>query len=138
MKSKRFSSATQTACPCGSNHPYAQCCERLHQGWHHATTAEALMHSRYSAYVLRLSDYVSDTWHISTRPQDLNLSEETQTKWLGLNVIRTFAGEQPDEAFVEFVAKFKIGGQGTQRLHETSRFVRENDRWFYVDGVFVE
>ena len=63
---------------------------------------------------------------------------EDQTKWLGLNVIRAFDGEQLDEAFVEFVAKFKIGGQGAQRLHETSRFIRENDRWFYVDGVFIE
>ena len=138
MKSKRFSSSTQTACPCGSNYPYAQCCELLHLGLDHATTAEALMRSRYSAYVLRLSEYIVQTWHISTRPQDLDLSEDTQTKWLGLNVICNFSGEQPDEAFVEFVAKYKVGGQGAQRLHETSRFVRENDRWLYVDGVFIE
>ncbi len=137
MKSKRFSSSTQTACPCGSNHPYALCCERLHQGLNHATTVEALMRSRYSAYVLRLTAYVAQTWHSSTRPQDLDLGED-QTKWLGLNVIRALDGEQLDEAFVEFVAKFKIGGQGAQRLHETSRFIRENDRWFYVDGVFIE
>ena len=44
----------------------------------------------------------------------------------------------PNEAWVEFVAKYKIGGQGAQRLHETSRFVHEKGRWFYVDGVFAE
>ena len=96
------------------------------------------MRSRYSAYVLLLSDYVADTWHISTRPQDLDLGKDTQTKWLGLNVVRVFASERPDEAVGEFVAKYKVGGQGAQRLHEPSRFIRDNDRWFYVDGVFAE
>lgn len=96
------------------------------------------MRSRYSAYVLHLSDYVVNSWHESTRPEHLDLSEDVQTKWLGLTVIRAFASEQPDEAFVEFVAKYKIGGQGAQRLHELSRFVREKGRWFYVDGTFPE
>jgi SEC-C motif-containing protein len=31
------------------------------------------------------------------------------------------------------VARSKLGGRA-QRLHETSRFVREDGRWFYVDG----
>lgn len=96
------------------------------------------MRSRYSAYVLRLSDYVLSTWHVSTRPQDLDLSKDGATKWLGLTVVRTFDGDLPDKAWVEFIAKYKIGGQSVQRLHETSRFVREIDRWFYVDGAFTE
>ena len=96
------------------------------------------MRSRYSAYVLRLSDYVLCTWHASTRPQDLDLSEDSATKWLGLTVLRALDGDLPNEAWVEFVAKYKVGGQGAQRLHETSRFVHEAGRWFYVDGVFAE
>ncbi len=96
------------------------------------------MRSRYSAYVLCLSEYVLNTWHVSTRPRDLDLSEDSATKWLGLTVLRAFDGDRTDEAFVEFVAKYKIGGQGAQRLHETSRFVHEAGRWFYVNGVFVE
>ena len=138
MKSKRAPQLIQNACSCGSSQSYVQCCEPLHQGLVNAATAEALMRSRYSAYVLRLSDYVLCTWHASTRPQDLDLSEDSATKWLGLTVLRALDGDLPNEAWVEFVAKYKVGGQGAQRLHETSRFVHETGRWFYVDGVFAE
>ena len=34
---------------------------------------------------------------------------------------------------VEFVDRHKLGGRA-ERLHEISRIVRENGRWFYVDG----
>jgi SEC-C motif-containing protein len=40
----------------------------------------------------------------------------------------------PDTASVEFVARCRVGGRA-QRLHETSRFVRESGRWCYVAGT---
>lgn len=91
------------------------------------------MRSRYSAYVLRLEPYLLATWHASTRPASLDLAADA-TRWLGLEVRRHDA-LSPDRAVVEFVARYRIGGRG-QRLHETSRFVREDGRWFYVDGDF--
>ena len=42
-----------------------------------------------------------------------------------------------EEATVEFVARCKIGGRA-HRLHEVSRFVRGEGRWYYVDGSFPE
>jgi SEC-C motif domain protein len=91
------------------------------------------MRSRYSAYVLRLEAYLLASWHASTRPASLDLAAETPPpKWLGLKVLRHES--QGDAAVVEFVAKFKLGGGSAQRLHEISRFVREDARWFYVDG----
>jgi len=36
-------------------------------------------------------------------------------------------------AEVEFVARYKVQGKA-YRLHEKSRFVREQSLWFYVDG----
>lgn len=90
------------------------------------------MRSRYSAYVLGLEDYLLATWHASTRPAALNLCTEAKPKWLGLEIkART---ENGDSATVEFVARCRVGGRA-QRLHETSRFVREDGCWFYVDGV---
>ena len=119
-------------CPCNEQRLYAQCCEPLHKGAA-AATAEALMRSRYSAYVLKLDDYLLASWHASTRPKRLDLAAETPTpKWLGLKVLRHESSG--DSAIVEFVAKFKVGGGSAQRLHELSRFVREDGRWFYVDG----
>jgi len=120
-------------CPCGSGKPYATCCGPLHAGDKPAPSAEALMRSRYAAYVLKLEDYLLATWHASTRPSELDLAAD-DSKWLGLEVR---AHQQQDEthATVDFVARYRIAGRG-HRLHELSRFVREDGRWYYVDGEF--
>jgi SEC-C motif domain protein len=120
-------------CPCGGA-VYEQCCGRFHQGAL-PESAEQLMRSRYSAYVLGLTEYVHWTWHASTRPSLYELQHDPATKWLGLEVKRHQANG--DEAIVEFVARCKVGGRA-QRLQETSRFVREDGRWLYVDGRFAD
>lgn len=123
----------QRECPCGAGRFYTDCCGRLHAG-EVALTAEALMRSRYSAYVLGRMDYVADTWHPSTRPSDLR--NDSSTRWLGLKVL---AQQQhtDDLAEVEFVARYRQGGGRAVRMHERSQFVRENGRWFYRDGAFI-
>jgi SEC-C motif-containing protein len=119
-----------TPCPCGLPRAYDHCCGRWHAG-DPAPTAEALMRSRYSAYVLDLQPYLLATWHASTRPSQLP-PPEPGLRWLGLDVKRHQVIDA-DHATVEFVARSKLGGRA-QRLHELSRFVREDGRWFYVDG----
>lgn len=89
------------------------------------------MRSRYAAFVLDLRPYLLATWHASTRPAVLE-APEPGLQWLGLAVKRT-ALQDADHGTVEFVARSKLGGRA-HRLHETSRFVRENGAWFYVDG----
>ncbi len=89
------------------------------------------MRSRYSAYALRLSDYLKASWHASTRPQALDLADSP--KWLGLTVLQHFA-TGPDSATVEFLVRYKNGGRAG-RMSEMSRFVREDGRWYYVDGL---
>lgn len=121
-----------SACPCGSGRPYAACCGRLHAGAEAAPTAEALMRSRYSAYVMGLEPYLLATWHASTRPASLDLAGEAGTKWLGLEIKRRQTLDDC-HATVEFVARYRIAGRG-HRLHEISNFVREDGHWFYVDG----
>jgi len=121
-----------TSCPCGSTKPYTACCARYVDGNELAPTAEALMRSRYTAYTLLREDYLLATWHPSTRPSALGLSEEAPTKWLGLEVKR-HEQQDADHAVVEFVARYKVNGRA-HRLHEVSRFVREAGRWLYVDG----
>ncbi|MDD5479375.1 YchJ family protein [Rhodoferax sp.] len=127
--------ASHAACPCGSGHTYADCCSRWHTGHvagQTAPTPEALMRSRYSAYVLGLIDYLLVTWHPSTAPGELELQP---VKWLGLEV--RHAQAQGDVGVVEFVARYREGGKGA-RMHEVSRFVREGGRWLYVDGTAPE
>ena len=128
-----MTAALVTPCPCDTGLPYAGCCGRWHAGPLHlqAPDAQALMRSRYSAYVLRLQHYLFDTWHLSTRPGELSRQEPGQ-RWLGLDVKR-YVPVDGRHATVEFVARSKLGGRA-QRQHEISRFVREDGRWFYVDG----
>ena len=121
----------QPSCPCGLSRPYEACCGALHAGAA-AADAESLMRSRYAAYVLGCEDYLLATWTPATRPERLDLDAEPAAKWLGLEV-RRHESTGADTAIVEFVARYKIGGRAC-RLRETSRFVRENGRWYYVDG----
>src|SRR5688500_8059775 len=74
------------ACPCQSGRAYAQCCAPLHRGEAIAETAEALMRSRYSAYVRGDAEYLLATWHASTRPATRDFGDATATRWLGLDV----------------------------------------------------
>lgn len=125
-----------SSCPCGQNRAYAACCGLYHQGGP-APSAEALMRSRYSAYTLGLEDYLLTTWHPDSRPEQLGLAEENpRPQWLGLE-IRQAPPAQGDEATVEFVARYKLGGRA-HRLHELSRFRREAGCWYYVDGEFPQ
>ena len=130
---KRVRTAIARPCPCGTGAAYEACCGRWHGGELHllAPTAETLMRSRYSAYVLQLGEYLLDTWHTSTRPLE-PLDFEPGLQWLGLEVRRhTTTGA--DRAEVEFVARSRLGGRA-RRLHECSRFVRDDSRWSYLDG----
>ncbi len=90
------------------------------------------MRSRYTAYVLGKAGYLLSTWHDSTRPASLNLDEQPAPKWIGLQVLGH--GQQDEtRAVVEFIARYKVNGRAF-KMQETSRFVKENGRWFYVDG----
>lgn len=130
-----------TLCPCGRKHQmqvlrFERCCARYlnHYDEQPAPDAESLMRSRYSAFVLERADYLKATWYKENCPADIDFDEGV--KWLGLDVKRQLQIDS-DHAQVEFVARSRLNGHAT-RLHETSRFVRENGRWFYVDGVFEQ
>ena len=126
------------SCPCGRVDAkkralaYADCCGRFVEHFNDvpAPDAEHLMRSRYTAFVLEQADYLLATWHSSTRPASLDF--DAGTKWLGLEV-RENKTTGADTAEVEFVARYRLDGRAV-RLHERSRFVREDGRWFYVDG----
>ncbi len=128
----------EQACPCGklgaSKKPpsFAVCCARYLNDFDNtpAPDAQSLMRSRYSAFVLKHADYLLATWHASTRPADV--APDDSTKWLGLDV-RRHTVIDADHAQVEFVARYRIAGRGA-RIHELSRFVLEEGRWYYLDG----
>jgi len=120
-------------CPCGHPLPYAQCCGLYVEDFagRPAPDAQDLMRSRYSAFVRERGDYLQATWHKSKRPS--KISFDPGVKWLGLEV-RDFKVIDADHAEVEFVARQRDTSGRAVRLHERSRFVREDGRWYYVDG----
>ena len=124
-------------CPCGSGLPYEACCGPVHAGAVPAASPEALMRSRYSAYVRGDIDYLHDTLHPDSRADhDREAARRwaSQSEWLGLDIRGTEPGSGDDEGFVEFVAKFRERGVLRQH-HERSRFARLGGRWYYVDGA---
>ncbi len=121
-------------CPCGSLKTYEGCCQRWHEG-ETPDDAEALMRSRYTAFVLKLEDYLLATWHPRTRPLSLAL-DQSPRRWLGLKILR-HEPETADMAVVEFIARYKASGRAHE-IREASRFVREGGRWLYVEGEIKE
>ncbi len=137
--------AASAPCPCRSeetvSQTYGQCCGQWHEGMQatpkrFAPTPEALMRSRYSAYTLRLADYLLATWFSESSPGEIDLPP---TKWLGLEI--KSAAESGDAGIVEFIARYRDSMGKAGRLHETSRFIREGvgdaAHWLYIDGQFA-
>ncbi|WP_307785331.1 YchJ family protein [Microbacterium hibisci] len=97
-----------------------------------APTAERLMRSRYSAFVVGDARHLTATWHPGTRPEELTL--DPAQRWTGLEILDIDAGGEDDtRGVVEFRASWR---QGPHRgvLRERSRFVKRSGRWWYLDG----
>ncbi|MBT9310957.1 YchJ family protein [Leptothoe kymatousa] len=126
-------------CPCGSQQSYGSCCEPFLVNASVAPTAEALMRSRYVAYCKGNVNYLVDTRHPSKRQFDdrINLIRSVRsTVWEYLTVVRTQqGGKNHTNGYVEFMAVHSQPEWG--QLHERSRFIKENNRWFYVDGEML-
>ena len=114
-------------CPCGLAADYLQCCGRYIESGISAPTPEALMRSRYSAYVRQKAGYLMKTWHPHNRP-DLSVAELQNIDCLGLTVIRSQNGFK--KGLVEFRARFR-DQNGEHEMHEVSLFQKIKNHWYY-------
>ena len=122
--------AGMAVCPCGSGLLEVECCERYRDGRERAPTAEALMRSRYTAYVHQDEGYLRRTWHPTTRPRTVGF--DRGLTWVRLEVVDRTGGSLFDtEGTVRFVAHYTVDGRPGV-LREDSRFVREGGEWLYV------
>lgn len=120
-------------CPCGTGLEYQACCQPYHLKIKAAPTAEALMRSRYSAFVVQNADYLYETTHISKRKNNSKhdyLNSAKNTKWVKLEIVYS------DFDVVEFKAYYLNKKLQTEILHEKSNFKLEDGKWYYVDGSF--
>ncbi len=157
---------------CGSGRPFAHCCDpylkgiarRVDGGNKFAPTAEALMRSRYTAFVIGDIDYLLATHHADYRSNDYTSLQQTirTIQWTNLIVLGTQKGQRKDKSgTVEFVAAYrsqmldplstvlnsqeaseKVSEKASDesildslcQLHEKSQFVHEGSQWFYTQG----
>ncbi|WP_329620294.1 YchJ family metal-binding protein [Streptomyces sp. NBC_01255] len=120
-------------CPCGLDAAYGACCGRFHSGTAGtAPTAELLMRSRYSAFVVRDEAYLLRTWAPETRPGDVDF--DPALRWTGLEIQETTDGTAfHQHGTVTFAAAYVHGGE-PGAMRERSRFARHEGAWVYVDG----
>ena len=147
-------------CPCQINPSsddisapllYQDCCQPYHDsllseetdkvGGAKPDSAERLMRSRYSAFVLVKPEYIVKT----TLPAQQNLldikaikSWAKETDWVGLEIVTHTPKLGKRHAQVEFKAYFKTP-EGLQAHHELSAFVKTKNKadnaasWYFLD-----
>jgi SEC-C motif-containing protein len=124
-------------CPCGSGKTYNECCEPLITNKKKAETAEALMRSRYTAFVKAEIDYVLQTIHPEKRDQHDTktiASWATKSDWTRFELRDTIAGGMDDDqGQVEFIAHYRR--KGVKEIHhELAQFKKVEGEWFFYDG----
>lgn len=123
-------------CPCGSALEYSLCCEPYLCANMAPSTPARLMRSRYCAFVTQNAEYLIKTWHPSVHADEFRAEIEAGfagTQWLGLTIFEEAPGRHENEGFVSFVARF-CENQRTGAIIERSRFLFENEHWYYIDG----
>lgn len=123
-------------CPCNSSKKYNVCCKVAHENIKNILTAEQLMRSRYSAFVLGDINYLNKSHHSTTRPTKQENKEillwTKSVKWIKLEVINTTKGLHNDlTGTVEFKAFF-LENNLVDVIHENSSFCLENNHWVYL------
>jgi len=124
-------------CPCGSAVEYSLCCQPYLSGSQVAPDPSHLMRSRYSAFVMKDVDYLISTWHPTCHAATFRPDIEAgfnRTQWLGLTVFEHASGKNDTEGYVSFIARFNEDGKAGAII-ERSRFLKENGRWYYIDGT---
>ncbi len=127
------------SCHCGNSKPYTDCCQPIHNDHYKAQTPEQLMRARYSAHVVGLIDFVINTYHSSCNAENEReaIADSIKSDWQRLEVVSSQNGSNTNEGFVHFKAYFKQDDK-EYCLEEKSRFLRENELWYYIDGVFPQ
>lgn len=126
-------------CPCGSKKSYAECCEPLIKNDQPATSPEAMMRSRYTAYTLTEMDHLLRSTHPDQREGYDEKSARDwseRAEWQGLEIVETKDGMEPDEGTVEFIARYRDKGIDKEH-HEVALFKQLDGEWYFYDCRIV-
>jgi len=125
-------------CYCNRPQSYDTCCGVVHKNILKASSAEDLMRSRYSAFVVGNGDYLMESHHSTTRSvkeKKSLIKWSKSVEWIKLEIIDTSKGTVNDtEGTVEFKA-FYFNNGVLEVIHENSMFVKENGYWVYLNAI---
>lgn len=124
-------------CPCGRAVDYSLCCQPYLCGERQPEHPSQLMRSRYTAFAVHHADWLISSWHPQCMPEQLResiMAGFTATTWLGLTLYEDSPGRNENEGFISFVARYEENGI-PGAIIERSRFLKEQGRWYYVDGI---
>ena len=129
------------SCHCGEGQSFEVCCEPYILKKDKPKTAEALMRSRYSAFVVGAVDYIYET-HLPNKRQEVSKDEimawSQDSSWHGLEIVEKSDGEAKNSSgIVEFIAKYSTNDQRYNH-HERASFEKIEDEWFFVDGKIIK
>lgn len=122
-------------CYCGSDLSFELCCQPFLNNKAMPDSAEKLMRSRYSAYVVANAKYILDTTHPKTRhfhSKKAILQWSKENTWEKLEIILSETNR------VIFKAYFKDSDENKQIHYENSLFEKLGDKLYYVSGNFEE
>jgi SEC-C motif domain protein len=128
-------------CPCGSGIDYNECCKPFIHDDRPASTAEALLRSRYTAFTEAAVEYIQNTTHPDKKAQfdpksTRNWAENSQ--WHQLEILNSMAGTAEDETGeIEFIATYTQEETKTKH-HENAQFKKMDGKWFFYDGEMVK
>ena len=133
--------SANTLCPCHSKKKYKKCCKIFHEGIN-PKTAEQLMRSRFCAYSLNNTEYIIKTTHQNNQDYSLDINTWKNdissfcenTDFTKLEILEVIQGE--DESYVTFKAILKQDNLDSS-FTEKSRFLKVENKWLYVDGIFI-
>ena len=127
-------------CPCNSNLEFDNCCKPFLDGTSKPQTAQALMRSRYTAFTLANVDYIQNTRHHRSQNKfnvEFTTKWASESTWHGLEIVNCKkGGKDDDRGEVEFIARYTLDNEKHEH-RETASFLKENDRWFFIDGDYI-
>lgn len=131
----------KSLCPCTSTKTFGECCARFLSRKAKPKTAEELLRSRYTAFVVADIDYVVETHHSKT-VKDVNRKELEEwaqdSDWISLKVMEKEAGEANDEkGTIVFHAQYDMDGKHNDHF-EKSFFEKENGDWKFLDAHGIQ
>jgi SEC-C motif-containing protein len=122
-------------CICGLDKEYDKCCGAIIKALRVVSSPEELMRSRYSAYVSRETSYIIKTTHWQN-PQ-YNENKKAWKKELDqFCKSTTFTKLEIQDHTYDTVTFKAYTQQGV--LHERSKFVLVDAKWYYLDGEIFE